>query len=492
MSWNNEHNLDDANSIIEEAMISAGQPIDPDTQSHLLIIVFDSLVRMGKIGTAKKAADMAFAADRKIDHAYSRGWGLVATTKALVQCGDTEAAKMAADESFAAALQVKEPGPQSAVLVEVVKAMLLVGKINEALIAARMIDETYARPRAFIWIAEAIMRIEDKDEAKAIIDEGLAATGNIPDLLNRLSYISPFYIALTTIERADDAKRVFDEISIMVRKIENPRTRVWGLLSLFESQVKVGKLDEAATILDELYSLMLKVVNPAIIPGDFILLAQAKAKLGKEGEAKRLLNEGSAALQKITDVVRQGKGQVELAKTMIQFGMIDEASNILDDALSSAPTFNQSMASRGDYCYDIIMEIVSALAKIRKLEYALTIASGLKTSDARIRAFRKIARALFDARRIEEAKRLIDDTLVLARKTKEPSFSCHSCPGYQAETLASIAEILVKIEKTEEARMVALEALAGARNISYSEDRVPALIYVAEVLDKCSGKHTKR
>jgi hypothetical protein len=96
MSWNNEHNLDDANSIIEEAMISAGQPIYPNTQSHLLIIVFDSLVRMGKVETAKKAADMAFAADRKIENPYTRGWRLVATTKALVQCGNTEAAKKAA------------------------------------------------------------------------------------------------------------------------------------------------------------------------------------------------------------------------------------------------------------------------------------------------------------------------------------------------------------------------------------------------------------
>jgi tetratricopeptide (TPR) repeat protein len=370
--------------------------------------------------------------------------------------------------------------------------MLLVGKINEALIAARMINETYGRPRAFIWIAEAIMRIEDKDEAKAIIDEGLAATGNIPDLQNRLSYISPFYIALTTIEKVDDAKRVFDEASIMVRKIGNPRTRVGGLLSLFESQVKVGKLDEAATILDELYSLMRKVVNPAIIPGDFILLAQAKAKLGKEDEAKRLLNEGSAALQKITNVVRQGKGQVELAKTMIQFGMIDEASKTLDDALSSARTFNQYMAYRGDYRYDIIMEVVSALAKIRKLEYALTLAHSLETADSKISTFTGIAKAMSDAGRIEEAKRLIDDTLVLARKTEQPSFSCHPVDGYQARTLTSLAEILVKIGKTEEARIVALEALAGARNIHHSEDRVPALIVVAEVLDKCSDKHTKR
>ncbi|MEN3335176.1 MAG: hypothetical protein V7641_4541 [Blastocatellia bacterium] len=477
MDSDKDHQLDDADHIIDEALAIAGK--HAYLYVGIILTMARNLIRMGKLETAKKSLHEAFVIACETDRDR-----LIYFTQMFAEAGDLDAAKKAADVVFAAAREEPESGRRTIDWAGVVEVMLVVGKINEALAAVRMIEDTFSQPYTYVAIIEAVKPFEDQAAVKAVIDEGLAALRKMTPLAAQGYHTMRFAVALARLGKTEEAKTVFDEASFITRKIEDATARAWGLLRIIEALGKDERLDEAIPLLDELSGLVGEAEYSRNLPERIIDLAQAQARFGRMAQAERVLTEGVAVLRKLTDPEAQANGLISLAGAMSRFGLEAETIKALDEALAAVQRMDSSHGMEIIITFTILMARIRLLTNVGKIEQALAMAHACEKPQDKIGAFKMIATAMSNAGRIEEAKSLIEETLALTRKTEYPSYA-YFCPTVDDQfwTLISLARMLVEIGKIEEAGMVALEAQALSPKGYSAEDEVRGLIAVAEILN---------
>lgn len=442
---NKENRIDDVDSVIEEAIISASKT---DNHCANLIIISRTLIRVKRIEKAQEILHRAFAIDRETNQHW-----LSHFPSYFADVGDIKTAKRVFYEIAGCGPDQHKPDHMDEILTQSARSLAFAGYIREALSYARMIYSAQSRSEVFASIADELIRGENKADARIVINEGLTTVRTISDLSYRSYITGRFGAALNAIGEVEEARKVFNEGLIIARKIEDPTERAKRLLGLFGALDKEVWRDEAAALLDELY-------NHARMHNlqEFIKAAEAQSKFGRRDEAERVLVQRIAILHDIVDPYAYAS-LIELAKEVSRLGMEDKINRALD------------------------------------AEFA--VAHGLECVGQKIDTFKGLATIMSLVGRIEEAKILIEDAVDLSRKPEYVGRSgglggllCGE-PNYRTITLISLARMLIDIGKKEEARKVAFEILDRAREIDHNQRRPDILLRVAELLHSVSDAQAK-
>ncbi|HJQ25718.1 MAG TPA: hypothetical protein VKA60_17480 [Blastocatellia bacterium] len=296
-------------------------------------------------------------------------------------------------------------------------------------------------------------------DANGIIEEALAES-------SKAWCVDDQYILLFVIQRAlrrmgnsARAREVNAMALAAARQIESPYCRTYRLVQVSDDFAACGDAEAAKAAALEAFAAAREEPDPNNGSG---VLGQAVTALLRVGE----VDQAVAAAEMITNPWTRTSA----------FNAIAQAKGHIGD---KAKAGHRPAA-------------VSDLATIEKLGDDLMRAHSLAPPQSRIYAYVGIAWEMAEAGLAYETKRAVDAALPLVRESEEsvytPMSRCFPERGYRTRTLTRLAECLVKVGYKREAKMIALEALVGARDpdtFDKLEDKVPALAAIAEVLHDC-------
>jgi conflict system STAND superfamily ATPase/TIR domain-containing protein len=343
-------------------------------------------------------------------------------------------------------------------------ALVLTGGSDQALDAARKIEDVGPRSEALISIVEALVKAGKTEEAKQTATEAFNVYLKIENIYSRQRVSESAITALAKAgktEEALDAARKYDT-QFLQRLLERQQdVRQFGggymlpqtLEIAAEALAKAGKAEDALNAVS-------KIEDANRRPFVMVKVVEALATAGKTEEAlnaARKFENRSFRRQAVTSVV----------EALIESGKEKQA---LDAALNLDDGYSGSLATK----------VIQALTKAGKAEEALGAARKIGNNYFRAEALDIAAESLAKAGKTEDMKLAATEALGAARKIGNNTF--------RAKALAGIVEVLVKAGKTEEAKQAATEAFDAARNANPEDEyflyRYILLVDVVEAFAK--------
>ncbi|MBT9165302.1 MAG: hypothetical protein DDT23_01317 [candidate division WS2 bacterium] len=283
------------------------------------------------------------------------------------------------EEALSEARKEEDTILRSFALIDICKALSKAGEIERALDVAREIDalrqfdinpESVDGARASIlsYVSKALAEIGETKRATRMVEEALSITKQISDrgILERpLSDISTALAKLGEIEKALDVARELGYES-----------RASTLAEISEMLIKEGKIENAR---------------------DFIKEAR---------DIVRLISSEYYRVIALSDI------SVALA----QSGDLQKAKEVIGESLSIAEGIHDRTECDTSHWF-ALSEVIKALARMGDTKKALDMARGIRFDRARIDALSNISEALIKEEKIEKAKEVIGEALIMAKRT---------------------------------------------------------------------------
>jgi tetratricopeptide (TPR) repeat protein len=431
--------------------------------------------------------DSAARAQALMEHALARARVIYARTpeegaRALTWVAIALAEAGAVDQAVAAARSVEEPALQSEALRSVAVALAddhgtTVALLYEALRVGRAAEQPADRSRLLLAIGAAV---SDRSEAAALLAEALDAARECEMSSRRCEALCEVASALGD---GVEAAGILEEALLAARAITDPATRAVGLGRIARA-ANDGRL--VSTVVEEWIEAAIQCTPRVDFRGfeysrdrDRILrgTAAAVAQAGLHDHALRIC-------QQIDDVSDRSSALVQVATSHKQS---DVAASLLEQALTVVESGENSRLG------NIMAEIAEGLARIGSVERALAVARGLEDSGDRRAALRGVAAAIGDDRQAREvflealsvtpkygSYELVDVVRTMAERhfVSEALEAARGLDDSQAQSMALVA-VATQLADSPRCASVIGEAVAAARRIDYQANRESTLGKVA-------------
>jgi tetratricopeptide (TPR) repeat protein len=411
------------------------------------------------------------------------------------------------DDALDAARMIEDVGSRSLALAGIVEALAKAGKTEEmklaateALNAARMIGRADSRSQALASAVEALTKAGKTEEMKLAATEALDAARKIESAYSRSEALVSVVEALAKAGKTEEVKLAATEALNAARMIEPADSRSQALAKTIEALAKAGKTEEAIAAT--------RMIEGAYSRSQALASAvEALAKAGKTEEMRVVAKEAIDAARMTEDVGYRSRTLASVAEALAKAGKTEEAiaaarkiegaysrSRALASAVEALAKAGKTEAMRlaatealdaarmTEDAYsrsEALVSVADALSKAGKTDEAIEAARMIERADSRTLALASIVQALAKAGKTEEMKLAATEAFNAARMIEDVF--------YRSPALAGIVEALAKAGKTEEMKLAATEALNAARMIEPADSRSQALASAVEALAK-AGK----
>ena len=343
---------------------------------------------------------------------------------------------------------------------DLLSTLVLTGRINEALEAARKIENPGPCAEAMACIAEALAKAGKTDELKQAATEAIEAARKVRDTGSRSRALVKVVTALANNGKSNEAFEA-------ARKVEDADFRSQALINVVEALAKAGKTDELKQVATEVLETARKVKGEVFQPRALVLAVDALAKAGKTDEMKQAATEAIEAASKIRDAGSRSETLLRAVEALAEAGKTDEA---LEAARKVEGAGFRSQA---------LISVVKALANNGKSNEALEAARKVEGADYQFVALVNVVEALGKAGKTDELKQVTNEALEAAHKIEnayDRSFA-----------LVNVIEMLADADKTEEMKQAFTEAIEAASKIMNEVSR-SEMLFRAVVALAIAGK----
>ncbi|MEK6373035.1 MAG: TIR domain-containing protein [Acidobacteriota bacterium] len=384
---------------------------------------------------------------------------------------------------------------------EWLRTLVLTGHSDDALAAARKIRRADARFRALIEIAE---QQSTGGAIRHYVDRwGVPSWEIVREQAERSP--SPAAHGRAT-HAANEAAETGTEVVQAARKIEGAASEYEVMVRVADALGKIGKVVEAKQAALEAVEAARHIEDASSRARALIEVVEALTSAEQTDDAAQIAAEAVRAAQSIDHAASRSSALSWIAGALAEAGQsveAFEAARQIEDAESRS---------------DAIVGIVEGLVKAAKYAEAHVAALQIDGAADRVKALAAVVQVLIKAGKNDEAMELANEALnaaerlqfdvqgrftatariieVLAavgRADKAREMLRARNPADRSRALTWIVEVLVAGGHHAEARRVADEAVAAARQIGNPADRPEALIDVAKALaESGSGDEVSR
>src|SRR5271157_406212 len=394
---------------------------------------------------------------------------VIAWAQALALSGRT-------DNALAAARQINNLTTRVYRMVPVAQVLGRVGMddastrfCNDALAAARQIDDPDQRANALAAVAKTFAltgKVDDAQKAlddaqKALID-AVAAAHQIADPFQRAMALASAGRLFLQAGKPQDARKTLNDALAVARQIVDPNRRiavVWN--SVFVSFAEAGMVDDTLAAARQIDDPSRRALALAYAGG---LFAQA----GKAQDARKTLNDALTAAHQIADPGTPAYALAAIAKSLAQAGKVDDA---LAAARQIGDPYRRATA---------LAAVAPLLARAGKpddaqkaLADALTPAHQIDDPRLRAAALTTVGQSLAQAGNPDDAQKALTDAFDAARQIKDPSV--------REKEFTGVAKLMIQAGKVSDAKQIISQALEFAQQIPNDTQRLSALADVARV-----------
>src|SRR5271157_2363165 len=376
------------------------------------------------------------------------------------------------------------------------QALALSGRTDNALAAARQINNLTTRVYRMVPVAQVLGRVGMDDASTRFCNDALAAARQIDDPDQRANALAAVAKTFALTGKVDDAL-------VAARQIDDPYQRATALAAIATALAQAGKPDDAQKALDDAQKALIDAVAAAHQIADPFQRAMALAsagrlflQAGKPQDARKTLNDALAVARQIVDPNR--RIAVVWNSVFVSFaeaGMVDDtlaAARQIDDpsrralalayagglfaqagkaqdarkTLNDALTAAHQIADPGTPAY-ALAAIAKSLAQAGRVNDALAAAGQIADTNQQAAATAAVAESLAQAGKV-------DDALAAARQIGDPY--------RRATALAAVAPLLARAGKPDDAQKALADALTPAHQIDDPRLRAAALTTVGQSL----------
>jgi hypothetical protein len=460
---------DRAKEVLDEALAVTDGINDKEKQCQILINLAKRSVKDGILDEAKKPLNKAWGIARTFNEAGKQVTVLVEISYWFAKASETDDALKVFRETLVAAASIP-PSSYGSNLDWLVEARL--SKLATEIAKAGKAHEV------FIFVRDSNLK-SNRDEIFSAIMNGFAKAGNINESLSaareikdgntRFIALTKIIDALVKIDNNDEARRIikealevpiqFDKNIEMHKLLDSTASLVRNLFKLGEKEKAVAITIRAERLTDSIEGIIYTNANhPAAI-------------LAKELAISGNIDEAISVAKSTEDLELRYRILSDVTVETIKTGKDDEIKKTLNECLISfhnIPNFvlaglerdfpNDEPGRRAKEFYEPLANIIKEFAKVGKINEALNIAQYVKISDSYYQILTDTSLELAKSDKVAEALNIVNGFVDKA---------------WQSHALAALAVELAEENKGEQAYSIALE-------IQYSDDRSVAFAAIAK------------
>src|SRR5271157_5797212 len=336
------------------------------------------------------------------------------------------------------------------------QALALSGRTDNALAAARQINNLTTRVYRMVPVAQVLGRVGMDDASTRFCNDALAAARQIDDPDQRANALAAVAKTFALTGKVDDAL-------VAARQIDDPYQRATALAAIATALAQAGKPDDAQKALDDAQKALIDAVAAAhqIVDPNRRIAVVWNSVFVSFAEAG-MVDDTLAAARQIDDPSRRALALAYAGGLFAQAGKAQDARKTLNDALTAA----HQIADPGTPAY-ALAAIAKSLAQAGRVNDALAAAGQIADTNQQAAATAAVAESLAQAGKV-------DDALAAARQIGDPY--------RRATALAAVAPLLARAGKPDDAQKALADALTPAHQIDDPRLRAAALTTVGQSL----------
>ncbi|MEU3163780.1 hypothetical protein [Streptosporangium sp. NPDC006930] len=347
-----------------------------------------------------------------------KAWALIAIAHAMATIDNQDKAEKILNSAEQLSGSITKPSDREDTLINIARARAIVGDPSRSVIIARSIANISRRARALAAVSSGLVISGHQGQAEAIACEAEALARSITSSSHESKGLSTLSQAAVTAGDLERAETIAYSISDLAQR--------WHTLTIIAEAIAArGDLERAKKVAvsitdsEKQEKALEVVVRAGVASGDFENAERMTQKIHDPTQRTKLLALISSArdsYQSLTtdDSITQSSSQPgtldKYVKSQLNSGDLDRAESIAHSIEKPYPQSNS------------LILVAQAAVGAGDIDRAERVVGTIANVQLRTRAFVVIARAIANAGDTKRAQSLINQALVIASSTVNPSF----------------------------------------------------------------------